>query len=771
MAPGRAHHVQLRLARRRADGDRAHAPVRSPTLNEAALSSSSATFARSGSNETTSRAPGERVGTEVPCGRRCRGPPRRGSPSRTSPRARSRATSGRRRSRRGRGAARPAVMHGVARARPELAAGLGRDELEPRSEGDAPVRELAEETARRGHRSSGEVTLSGVDLRTVPRAARRAGRACAPRAHGGRPRRLEERPGRPRALPRARAASAGGGHQFLRALLRELERRGLEVERTASRAGRARASSTRSTSTSPGFAASPGTTAGWFTASTGRSAYRGFDDGTDRRIVDVNRALADVTVLQSQFSLEKHVEPGYELRCPVVIPNAVDPAIFHPPEAREPLDGRKVRVIASSWSVNPRKGADTFTWLDGHLDRDRYELTYLGQAPVLFEWIRPSARSARTRSRPSPAGRRLRRREPRRSVLERAARGARAGSRPRTWAAAAIPSSSGRAGSVSQGRRGPRGARPARRGPRRFPRGDRDADARLGRRPVPRGSRSRAAGRANRPPWRTTCDVRKPLRPTAGRRLDAAAISRAHDVFYWSVAWTRARWLGAQALKNPLDLWVYQEILFETRPAPRRRQARTERQRPLPRVHVRPGGRRDRLYRHRASARRLPGASAHHVPRRSLVDRPRGARGRPLARRRTPDARRPRLRPLAGARRGRARGVRADRPRRRLRHRRGLEHRADPQRPHARPLQAIETFLDGNDEFEIDREREKFLITFNPSGYLRRVRVLLGGAVSGPHVRSRPRSRCPHRAARLPEDETGRGPRADAPPLELDPRL
>ena len=38
------------------------------------------------------------------------------------------------------------------------------------------------------------------------------------------------------------------------------------------------------------------------------------------------------------------------------------------------------------------------------------------------------------------------------------------------------------------------------------------------------------------------------------------------------------------------------------------------------------------------------------------------------------------------------------------------------------PLEAIETFLAGSDEFEIDREREKFLITFNPSGYLRRVR-------------------------------------------------
>ena len=50
------------------------------------------------------------------------------------------------------------------------------------------------------------------------------------------------------------------------------------------------------------------------------------------------------------------------------------------------------------------------------------------------------------------------------------------------------------------------------------------------------------------------------------RRLDRAAVSRAHDVLYESDAWTHATWLGAQALKNPLDLWVYQEIMFETKP-------------------------------------------------------------------------------------------------------------------------------------------------------------------------------------------------------------
>ena len=51
-----------------------------------------------------------------------------------------------------------------------------------------------------------------------------------------------------------------------------------------------------------------------------------------------------------------------------------------------------------------------------------------------------------------------------------------------------------------------------------------------------------------------------------GHRLDRAAVSRAHDVLYRSDAWTDATWLGAQALKNPLDLWVYQEIMAETRP-------------------------------------------------------------------------------------------------------------------------------------------------------------------------------------------------------------
>jgi len=116
--------------------------------------------------------------------------------------------------------------------------------------------------------------------------------------------------------------------------------------------------------------------------------YRGFDDGTDRRIVEINHALADATVFQSRYSLDKHRELGFELRNPVVIPNAVDPAIFYRPPTREPLAGRRLRVITTSWSANPRKGADLLRWLDRNLDFDRYEVTFAGNTEAAFDRIR-----------------------------------------------------------------------------------------------------------------------------------------------------------------------------------------------------------------------------------------------------------------------------------------------------------------------------------------------------------------------------------------------
>jgi glycosyltransferase involved in cell wall biosynthesis len=110
--------------------------------------------------------------------------------------------------------------------------------------------------------------------------------------------------------------------------------------------------------------------------------YRGFDDGTDRRIAAMNAELAHATVLQSRFSLDAHRQLGIGLAEPVVIPNAPDPAIFHPAADREPAGDRRVRVVAVSWSDNPRKGADVLRALGAFVDPARYELTFVGRAPV-----------------------------------------------------------------------------------------------------------------------------------------------------------------------------------------------------------------------------------------------------------------------------------------------------------------------------------------------------------------------------------------------------
>ena len=226
-----------------------------------------------------------------------------------------------------------------------------------------------------------------MGLRTKPRAALVHARAALGRASA----RIDaERDFRATRSGRADLAlfhedappPSGGGHQFLRALARELERRGVSVEENRISGG------------------TPCCLFNSFNFDLARlrrfarddvrmvhrvdgpiGVYRGFDDGTDARIASMNARLAHATVLQSQFSLEAHRRLGIELREPVVIPNAPDPALFFPPHGREPAGGRPLRLVAVSWSDNPRKGADVLRALGARLDPEAYELTFVGRAP------------------------------------------------------------------------------------------------------------------------------------------------------------------------------------------------------------------------------------------------------------------------------------------------------------------------------------------------------------------------------------------------------
>jgi glycosyltransferase involved in cell wall biosynthesis len=180
---------------------------------------------------------------------------------------------------------------------------------------------------------------------------------------------------------------SGGGHQFVRALTGELARRGLEVEEN-----RISGQTPRCLFNSFNFDLARlrrfARDDVWMVHRVDGpiGTYRGFDDGTDGRIAAMNAELAQATVLQSRFSLDAHHKLGIDLVEPVVIMNAPDPAIFHPPpDMREPLGDRPVRVVAVSWSDNPRKGLDVLRALGRTADPQRFELTFVGRASELLE--------------------------------------------------------------------------------------------------------------------------------------------------------------------------------------------------------------------------------------------------------------------------------------------------------------------------------------------------------------------------------------------------
>jgi glycosyltransferase involved in cell wall biosynthesis len=182
---------------------------------------------------------------------------------------------------------------------------------------------------------------------------------------------------------------AGGGHQFLRGLWREFAQRGLVVENNvispttrallfnsfnfdAARLRRFRRDGVRLVHRVDGPI----------------DVYRGSDAGMDRRIQALNAEFADATIFQSHYSLRKHDELGLSFCAPSVISNSPDPLIFHA-RGRVAWDpNRKIRILASSWSDNPNKGAPVYEWLAAHLDWARYDFTFVGRSPVAFHRIR-----------------------------------------------------------------------------------------------------------------------------------------------------------------------------------------------------------------------------------------------------------------------------------------------------------------------------------------------------------------------------------------------
>lgn len=181
----------------------------------------------------------------------------------------------------------------------------------------------------------------------------------------------------------------GGGHQFLRALVREFRAQGLHVATNAVPRGatailcnsfnfdvrRYQALNRRAVRTIHRVDGPIG-------------VYRSSGIGVDRAICEFNRRHAERTVFQSQYSLDKHRELGLEFRAPAVIHNAPDARIFRRPERRSAIEGRRLRIVASAWSDNPNKGTPIYKELESILNWDEYEFVFVGRSAVDLSRVR-----------------------------------------------------------------------------------------------------------------------------------------------------------------------------------------------------------------------------------------------------------------------------------------------------------------------------------------------------------------------------------------------
>lgn len=115
--------------------------------------------------------------------------------------------------------------------------------------------------------------------------------------------------------------------------------------------------------------------------------YRGEGRDVDDLIFTLNEKLASATVFQSAYCFRQSYKLGFKAVSPVVISNGVNQEIFNA-GGESQFDGqRKIKLISSAWSDNPRKGGPFLKWLDKTLDWSRFEYTFVGRVKGRFENI------------------------------------------------------------------------------------------------------------------------------------------------------------------------------------------------------------------------------------------------------------------------------------------------------------------------------------------------------------------------------------------------
>ena len=114
--------------------------------------------------------------------------------------------------------------------------------------------------------------------------------------------------------------------------------------------------------------------------------YNTTDDIRDELVYLLNEMIADGTVFQSKWSKEMNRNNGMKKNFyEKIIMNAPDNELFY--RNGNKIISDKVKIISTSWSSNPKKGYETYKWLDENLDFKKYDYFFIGNSNTKFRNI------------------------------------------------------------------------------------------------------------------------------------------------------------------------------------------------------------------------------------------------------------------------------------------------------------------------------------------------------------------------------------------------
>ncbi len=183
----------------------------------------------------------------------------------------------------------------------------------------------------------------------------------------------------------------GGGNQFMMALMAQAQRRGITCTQNGEgpRANAHIVNSIQFDIDKFESMVEPGSCRVLHRIDGPISLIRGTPESldSDRRCFDFNSRFATATIIQSWHTMHALAQLGLRPTRPALIINACDPAMFHRAETPR-VPGERLRIVATSWSPNPGKGAAVYQWLDENLDPNRYEFTFVGNCPTTLKHTR-----------------------------------------------------------------------------------------------------------------------------------------------------------------------------------------------------------------------------------------------------------------------------------------------------------------------------------------------------------------------------------------------